>query len=223
MSILISQGTNLLQTLTHELGHSLGLSHSDVNSAVMAPFYKGWQPNFALDPDDIQAIQALYGAKQTKPTPTTATPFTFPPGNNTEFTTTSTTTSSNSLCSTAAFDTILRSADGTSYVFRDDLYWRLTSEAVAEGYPKKISSDWSGLPNNIQAGFTWQDTKATYMFKGNQYWKFENMRAIAGYPKTIGEGFPGIPSDVDAAFVWGGNNKIYFFKANQYWKFDPAR
>ena len=51
------QGTNLLQTLTHELGHSLGLSHSDVNSAVMAPFYKGWQPDFKLDPDDIQAIQ----------------------------------------------------------------------------------------------------------------------------------------------------------------------
>ena len=117
---LIFQGTNLLQTLTHELGHSLGLSHSDVNSAVMAPFYRGWQPNFKLDDDDIQAIQALYGTKETKPTPpSSSTPdsvITFPSGGTaTEF---PGTTGSDSLCSSSAFDVILRTADGASYVFR---------------------------------------------------------------------------------------------------------
>ena len=55
------KGTNLLQTAAHEFGHSLGLSHSDVRSALMAPFYKGWNPNLKLDKDDIAAIQALYG------------------------------------------------------------------------------------------------------------------------------------------------------------------
>ena len=50
-------GTNLLQTAAHEFGHSLGLSHSDVRSALMAPFYKGWEPNLKLDRDDIDAIQ----------------------------------------------------------------------------------------------------------------------------------------------------------------------
>ena len=50
-------GTNLLQTAAHEFGHSLGLSHSDVQSALMAPFYKGWEPNLKLDRDDIDAIQ----------------------------------------------------------------------------------------------------------------------------------------------------------------------
>ena len=110
----------MLQTLTHELGHSLGLSHSDVNSAVMAPFYRGWQPNFKLDDDDIQAIQALYGAKETKPTPSTSsTPgsvITFPSGGTvTEF---PGTTGSDSICSSSAFDVILRTADGASYVFR---------------------------------------------------------------------------------------------------------
>ena len=107
--------------------------------------------------------------------------------------------------------------------FRDDNYWKLTSEAVASGYPRKIARDWSGLPANIQAGFTWRDTRATYIFKGNQYWKFVNQEATAGYPKSIQEGFPGVPENPDAAFVWGGNNKIYFFKGSQYWKFDPAR
>ena len=47
------KGTNILQTMVHEIGHSLGLSHSDVRAAIMAPFYKGWDPNMKLDKDDI--------------------------------------------------------------------------------------------------------------------------------------------------------------------------
>lgn len=41
----------------HEFGHSLGLSHSDIKSALMAPFYRGYEPYFRLDDDDIQGIQ----------------------------------------------------------------------------------------------------------------------------------------------------------------------
>ena len=221
----------MLQTVTHELGHSLGLSHSDVSSAVMAPFYKGWQPNFRLDQDDIEAIQALYGSKLPKPTaaPTgTAGPGTTSPA------------TSPGLCEDSSFQTIFRTSDGHTYVFRGDNYWRLTSEAVAEGYPRSISSDWN-LPSTIQAAFTWRDSGATYLFSGSEYWKYDNMLAAPGYPKDISVGFPGIPADVDSAFVWSGNNKIYFFKGeeglthspptshlilpagSEYWKFDPAR
>ena len=175
----------------------------------MAPFYKGWQPNFRLDQDDIEAIQALYGSKVSKPT---AAPTPTPgPGTTSPATTEGT---QSGLCSDSSFDTIFRSSEGQTYVFRGDNYWLLTSEAVAPGYPRSISSDWS-LPSNIQAAFTWRDTGATYLFSGSQYWKYRDMQPVSGYPKDISEGFPGIPADVDTAFVWSGNNKIYFFKGKK--------
>ena len=99
----------------------------------------------------------------------------------------------------------------------------MNKETVEEGYSRKISNDWGGLPSHLDAAFTWENTGATYFFKGNKYWKFLNMSPAPGYPKTMKEGFPGIPSDVDSAFVWGGNGKIYFTKDKRYWKLDPER
>lgn len=54
-------GVDFFQVATHEIGHSLGLAHSNVYSALMAPFYKGYTKSFSLGRDDIAAIQALYG------------------------------------------------------------------------------------------------------------------------------------------------------------------
>jgi predicted Zn-dependent protease len=52
-----------LQTVAlHELGHALGLSHSTTNGAVMWPSYGGQRRS--LTTDDINGIQAIYGARQ---------------------------------------------------------------------------------------------------------------------------------------------------------------
>ncbi|CAL1529901.1 unnamed protein product [Lymnaea stagnalis] len=64
-------GTDLLTVAVHELGHSLGLRHSDVPTAVMAPYY-AFRGAVNLAPDDIRGIQALYGrpgAKLSKTSP----------------------------------------------------------------------------------------------------------------------------------------------------------
>ena len=52
-------GTDFKTVAIHELGHSLGLGHSNATFSVMAPFYAGIQHN--LYRDDIVGIQALYG------------------------------------------------------------------------------------------------------------------------------------------------------------------
>ena len=53
-------GKNLLWTVVHELGHSLGLKHSEASGAVMGPFYLGWDPFLALSQDDIEKILSRY-------------------------------------------------------------------------------------------------------------------------------------------------------------------
>lgn len=50
---------DLVTVAAHEFGHSLGLGHSSVSGALMAPFYGG--PMRTLPNDDIAGIQSLYG------------------------------------------------------------------------------------------------------------------------------------------------------------------
>jgi Matrixin len=45
---------NLLTTITHELGHTMGLDHSNVSQAVMAPTLQS--PYYGLASDDIQGM-----------------------------------------------------------------------------------------------------------------------------------------------------------------------
>ncbi|CAH0557890.1 unnamed protein product [Brassicogethes aeneus] len=224
-SINSYRGTNLFQVAAHEFGHSLGLSHSDVREALMAPFYRGYDPTFQLHIDDVQGIQALYG-KKTKnnapgiPEDDNDDDDDFDHEGNTP--SVSKVNPDESLCKDPKIDAIFNSPEGNTYVFKGNKYWRLTEESVAPGYPKLISSGWPGLTGNIDAAFTYKNGK-TYFFKGSKYWRYKGRKMDGIYPKEIAEGFTGIPDDLDAALVWSGNGKIYFYKGFKFWRFDPTQ
>lgn len=61
----------------HEFGHLLGLDHSRISSALMAPYYS---PNVSkpIDNDDVKRIVALYGKPQQPPVTPPVAPTTPP-------------------------------------------------------------------------------------------------------------------------------------------------
>ena len=52
----------LLSVAVHELGHSIGLEHSQEKGAIMYPWYQHFDgDDFDLTYDDIAGIQNIYG------------------------------------------------------------------------------------------------------------------------------------------------------------------
>lgn len=70
---------DIIEVMTHELGHSLGLNHESSNSAIMNPFYAerydGPGTGFLLA-DDINGIRAIYGTGVGSVTPLPRNPAT---------------------------------------------------------------------------------------------------------------------------------------------------
>ena len=65
-------GIDVIEVMTHELGHALGLGHETELDAIMNPFYGGRYNGLGtgfLLPDDIGGIQFLYGEGEGSVTP----------------------------------------------------------------------------------------------------------------------------------------------------------
>lgn len=55
---------DLTAVAAHEIGHGLGLAHSTISGALMYPYISAGSAQRQLHQDDIDGIQAIYGAAQ---------------------------------------------------------------------------------------------------------------------------------------------------------------
>uniref|UniRef100_A0A8C3SJ54 interstitial collagenase n=1 Tax=Chelydra serpentina TaxID=8475 RepID=A0A8C3SJ54_CHESE len=212
-----TKGYNLFFVAAHELGHSLGLSHSTDPGALMYPTYSYIEPNeFHLSQDDINGIQTVYGPSDNSVQPTgPTTPVTCD--------------------SKLTFDAVA-SMRGELLFFKGRFYSNYSMTEVDLNF---ISLFWPNLPSGIQAAYenVERDQNSLIYVSGfvfdflnvinlpyivNIFLLFrydENSRSMdQGYPKKIINDFPGIGKKIDAAFQYG---YIYFFIGTRQFQFDP--
>ncbi|XP_066103775.1 matrix metalloproteinase-27 [Saccopteryx bilineata] len=242
-------GFNLFLVAAHEFGHSLGLSHSNDQTALMYPNYVSLDPNkYPLSQDDINGIQSIYGglpkapAKPRRPTAPHAcdpdltfdaiTTFRrevmFFKGRHLWRTYCDITDVEFELISSfwptlpADIHAAYENPKDNILVFKDDKFWMIRGYAVLPDYPKSIYT--LGFPRyvkKIDAAVCDHNTRKTYFFVNIWCWRYDEVTQTMdrGYPRRVVRYFPGIGLRVDAAFLHKGF--FYFFRRSKQFEYDP--
>ncbi|XP_006887414.1 PREDICTED: stromelysin-2-like [Elephantulus edwardii] len=205
-------GINFLFVAAHELGHALGLSHSNDPEALMYTLYKELNDSsqLRLSQDDVNGIQSLYG-----PPPSSS--------DNTTVPTESSSTQSQppTTCHPdLSFDAVT-TMRGEILFFKESYFWQKNHSAPESAILYSISSHWPSLPSKLDAAYEAYAKDTVFVFKENQFWAMKLLEMQAGYPRSIYTlGFPPTVQKIDAAASDEDNRKTYFFVKEKYWRFD---
>ncbi|NXO03043.1 MMP1 collagenase, partial [Rhinopomastus cyanomelas] len=228
-------GYNLFLVAAHELGHSLGLGHSNVFGALMYPIYMAKDTrDYRLPQDDIDGIQALYGPPRESPAlptkasppqqPTEVTPAeepteVSPPEAPTEPTPSKAPERPEDCDPRLTFDAIT-TLRGEILFFKGSFVWRKSPYFSAIEHDT-ISSFWPALAGGFDAGYEVDKKDRVLFFKDGQYWAVSGYNIEPGFPQPIQNlGFPSSIRRIDAAVHDQNTKRTYFFVGNKYWSFN---
>ncbi|KAH9520135.1 Matrix metalloproteinase-21 [Bulinus truncatus] len=206
-------GIYLLRVAVHEIGHVLGLTHTNKSYSIMYAIYhaEGLAPQFELTLDDRHDVQQIYGVCKGS------------------FNT--------------AFDWVRRRPDNqliyNTYFFRDDHYWMYENHANRTRYgdPLYIAREWDGVPNKVDGYahvFLFNGHEVVdnaFFFKGKYYYKYdsEKDRVVEGWPRLIKEDFgpkagegESIPDNIDSVFFDNRDKSLYFFKDDEVYVYNTT-
>ncbi|KAL8614026.1 hypothetical protein ACOMHN_023261 [Nucella lapillus] len=234
--------SDLYLVATHELGHSLGLSHSRDPAALMYPYY-GLTDK--LGPDDIKAIQSLYGIRIGQPT--TRAPITRRPRPTTPTTTTrrptrrptrterprprhtTTTTTPRPQSTTLArecgvkFDVVIQDPIHKHLYngIRGNAIYLFNTGGVLPGYPAHLHSVYPEAPSYAESVFTVPEKQATYFVKDNKVWRYHGSLLDGDYPKDLDPThFPEVIRFVLPMIDSTGHRRIFVFGRTLWWEYN---
>jgi len=209
-------GRNLLWVAVHEIGHSIGLEHSNVKAAIMYPWYRGnGGKDFDLNIDDIRGIQNIYGSRSIDSRPTTTIAPTVPRTKKIPM----------ESCTGVMKAVFLDKETGTTYIINNDKVYLLNSKLVLTKGPIELQSLFPGM-ESADAVYRRTDGKIV-LFKDTKYYVYYTIRN----PRQVDSGsifskYRGLSNDVkkiDAAFIWSGNGRTYLFSGDKYFRYDEWR
>uniref|UniRef100_A0A914WR98 Peptidase metallopeptidase domain-containing protein n=1 Tax=Plectus sambesii TaxID=2011161 RepID=A0A914WR98_9BILA len=215
--------TDLIAVAIHELGHSLGLEHSNDQDAIMAPFYHEQvsdKPHYEVPPlheDDIRRIQRIYGSRNDGFRPETTVPR--PVRTTTEAIETQTrievgveggspSGGGNAPCPNQIEDSA-KSINGATYVFADSNVWELQGQRLQNSRP--ITAVFPSGPRRVTAAVTNPRTELMILFDQRTVYAYVwdassgTFHPHRDFPKTLSDLVTFTPT---AAFEWRDGNIV---------------
>ncbi|XP_030599866.1 matrix metalloproteinase-20 [Archocentrus centrarchus] len=199
-----TQGYSLFGVAAHELGHSLGLTHSQDPSAIMYPNYKHHSnAQYSLSEDDVIGIQTLYGRPnkklETQPASKQCDP---------SFSFDAATQIQNEIIFFKNRHTWMRSTRTT--------YWnRLRQGQITTYFPS--------IRSHIDAAYDIPAKGVAYMFTGNKYWVVQQLKMKSRSGSIYEYGFSSRVRRVDAAVHVSEYGKTMFFVGEFYYRYDEHK